>query len=64
MTTNQLFFSIAGLLVTLFGMSVAFFKYYIDAKIDPVAQQVKTLVDYMILHEGKIATLAERTKNL
>jgi len=37
-------------------------KWYIDAKIDPVSQQVKQLVDYMILHEGKIATLEERIK--
>ena len=60
MTTNQLFFSIAGLLIAL----AAFFKYYLDAKVDPIAQQVKLLVDYMILHQGKIATLEERTKNL
>lgn len=63
MTTNQLFFSMAGLMLTLFGIGMAFVKYYIDAKIDPVATQVSHVVSYMILHEGKIATLEERTRN-
>ena len=58
MTTNQLFFAIA----TLIGVFVAFLKHYIDAKIDPIAADVKRLIDYMILHEGKIARLEERTK--
>jgi hypothetical protein len=72
-TNNQVFFAIAGLMVTLFGLAMAFFKYYIDAKVDGsekrldakldgLAKQVDTLVNYMILHEGKIATLEERTK--
>lgn len=64
MSNNQLFFAMAGLMVTLFGLAMAFFKHYIDAKIDPVAAQVRDLVQYMILHEGKIATLEERTKHL
>ncbi len=100
MSNNQLFFSLAGLMLTMFGMAFAFFKYYIDAKIDPVYKyvdtrfdsvdarfdyleakfdakfaaldakfdsvnnQLKFLVDYMILHQGKIAVLEERTKNL
>lgn len=64
MTTNQLFFSIVGIMVTLFGLAISFFKYYIDAKIDPLASQIKQLVDYMVLHEGKISTLEERTKHL
>jgi len=42
--------------------SVGFLKYYIDAKIDPIAKNVDMLVQYMISHEGKIATLEERTK--
>ena len=60
MTTNQLFFAVAGLVVAV----MAFFKYYIDAKIDPVAADVKRLIDYMILHEGKIVGLEERTRHL
>jgi hypothetical protein len=51
-------------MVTLFGLAMAFFKYYIDAKIDPVAKDVAMLVQYMILHEGKIVRLEEKTKNL
>lgn len=35
------------------------FKY-----IDAIKKQVDLLVNYMILHEGKIATLEERTKKL
>jgi hypothetical protein len=58
MTTTQLFFSLVGVM-TAFAATL---KWYIDAKIDPVSQQVKQLVDYMILHEGKIATLEERIK--
>jgi hypothetical protein len=60
MTTNQLFFALAGLMVTLFGL----FKFYLDAKIDPIQAQVKQLIDYMVLHQGKIAALEERTKKL
>lgn len=99
MSTNQMFLSLAGLMVTLFGVALAFVKYYIDARIDAVnaridavnaridgvnvridslstridsleskidylTKQMSDLVNYMILHEGKIATLEERTKNL
>ncbi len=60
MTTNQLFFAVAGLVVAV----MAFFKYDIGAKIDPVAADVKRLIDYMILHEGKIVVLEERTRHL
>jgi hypothetical protein len=60
-STNQVFFSVAGLLVTLFGLGIAFFKYYIDAKLDPIGKNVDMLVQYMISHEGKIARLEERT---
>jgi uncharacterized membrane protein len=64
MSTSQLFFGLTGAMITLMIAFAGFFKYYIDAKIDPIAKQVATLVDYMILHEGKIASLQERTKNL
>ena len=60
MTTNQLFFALSGLMVALFGL----FKFYLDAKIDPMRDQIKQLIDYMVLHEGKIATLEERRKKL
>jgi hypothetical protein len=49
----------AGLIITLAG----FFKYYMDAKVDPIAADVKRLIDFMIPHEGKIAHLEERTKH-
>ena len=55
MTTNQLFLAIAGL----FLAGLAYLKYYLNAKIDPVAKSVDTLVRYMISHEGGIATLEE-----
>ena len=58
MSINQLFFA----LVTVMGVFAGFFKYYLDAKIDPVAKQVDLLVKYMIEHEGKIARLEERVK--
>ena len=62
MSTNQLFFAIGGLMVTLFGIFMAFVKYYIDAKVDPIAADVKLLVTYMIDHESRISRLEERTK--
>jgi hypothetical protein len=55
MTANQLFVSMGGLMITLFSLGMAFFKYYLDAKIDPIAADVKRLLDYMIWHEGEIA---------
>jgi hypothetical protein len=58
MTNNQLFFA----LVTVIFAVAALMKWYIDAKIDPISDNVRRLIDYMILHEGKIATLEERTK--
>jgi hypothetical protein len=61
-TTTQLFFSMAGLFITMFIAGTGFLKYYIDAKIDPVAKNVDTLVQYMVSHEGRIARLEERTK--
>lgn len=64
MTNNQLFFALAGLMLAINGLTAGFLKYYIDAKIDPVGERVNELVQYMILHEGKIATLEERTKKL
>jgi hypothetical protein len=60
MTTTQLFFAMA----TLFLAIAVLMKYYIDAKIDPIASDVKMLVQYMIEHEGKIAVLQEKTKHL
>ncbi len=60
MTTMLAFFSTAGLIIALGG----FLKYYIDAKIDPIQSQMKQLLDYMVLHQGKISMLEERTKKL
>lgn len=60
MSINQL----AGLMITLFIAGVGFIKYYLDAKIDPLREQINLLVNYMIEHQGKIATLEERTKKL
>jgi hypothetical protein len=60
MSTTQLFFALTGVVLACAGA----FKLYLDAKIDPIKDQVDLLVQYMILHEGKIATLQERTKDL
>ena len=59
-TTTQLFFALVAVMCSF----AAGFKLYLDAKINPVAEQVNTLIDNMVLHEGKIGTLQERTKNL
>ena len=107
MSTNQLFFAMAGLILTVVGMGIGFLKYYIDVRFDSVNQrfdavldsvyqrftavnqrfdavldsvdqrftalnqrldsidrQLKTLIDFMMQHEGRIAVLEERTRNL
>lgn len=56
MANVQVFFATAGVMVTLTGLLAGFFKYYLDAKVDPVAKQVDVLVQYMVSHEGKIGT--------
>jgi hypothetical protein len=52
MSTNQLFSALAGLMFTLFVMALGFLK-YLDAKFEPVNSQLKLLIDYMMLHQGK-----------
>ncbi len=59
-----MFLAVAGLNLTSLSIGLGFLKYYIDAKIDPVAKDVAMLVQYMVSHEGKIARLEERAKNL
>lgn len=74
MSTNQLFFAIAGL----FAAGLGFLKYYIDAKVDGVdskftakldglngrldglASDIKTLMKYMIDHSERLAVLETR----
>lgn len=58
MTTTQLFFALVGV----FGVFGGLIKIYVDAKIDPIGADVKRLIDYLILHEGKISRLEERMK--
>jgi len=69
MTNNQMFFAITGLIVSL----AVFFKYYLDAKIDPIyklldakfdpiKEQLDQLIPFMVNHAERIATLEERTK--
>jgi hypothetical protein len=66
MTNTQLFLSLLGVLVALFGSQIIMVKMYVDAKIDgkidPLSKQVDLLVQYMIAHEGKIAVLEDRSK--
>lgn len=62
MTNTQLFFAILGSVTALFVVQSTLLKFYLDAKLEPIAKQVDMLVQYMVLHEGKIAKLEERTK--
>lgn len=57
MSNTQMFFSIVGV----FAAQTTFLTLYLNAKIDPVQKQVDMLVQYMVTHEGKIATLEERS---
>ena len=41
MSTNQLFFAIAGLLVALFGMTITTVKWYLDAKFQAIDDKFK-----------------------
>lgn len=58
MTNTQLFFAIVGV----FAAQTTLLTLYINAKIDPVKDQVNLLVQYMVSHEGRIAVVEERTK--
>lgn len=66
MTTDQLFYRLGGLIVaaalTTSGILATAFKLYLDAKFDPLKNQVDLLVQYMISHEGRISVLEDRTK--
>jgi hypothetical protein len=60
MTTTELF-QIAGLMTVQTGAILTVLILYINAKIDPVKEQVDLVVQYMITHEGKIAVLEDRS---
>lgn len=60
MTTNQLFFALTGVIVTVAGA----LKIYIDSKVDPIAKNVEMLVHYMVQHSERISVLEEKTKKL
>lgn len=62
MTTTQLFFALLASFIAVNGLLIGVLIKYLDAKIDPMAKQVDTLVQYMISHEGRISTLEERTR--
>ena len=62
MTNEQVFFGIAGIMVTLFIAFGGFFKYYLDAKVDPVSKNVDQLVHFMMDHHDRLARVEERTK--
>ena len=66
MTNIQLFLSLLGVIVAVFGSQLVMVKMYVDAKIDgkidPLAKQVDLLVQYMISHEGRLSKVEERTK--
>ncbi len=57
MSTNQLFISLAGLLITLLAMITTFFKWYLDARFGTIDSQLKFLVDHCFDHAERIATL-------
>lgn len=63
MTTTQLFIAVLGAFIAVNGILIGVLIKYLDAKIDPVKKQVDVLVQYMVSHEGRLATLEERTKN-
>jgi hypothetical protein len=63
MTNTQLYLAIGVPLLTNLLAIIGLAK-YMDAKLEPINSQLKFVVDNMMLHHGKIATLEERTKNL
>lgn len=46
------------------AIGVGFVKYYIDAKIDPIAATINELRTYMVDHAERIAGLETKTRNL
>ena len=64
MTISQLFFAMAALFLTSFGLFAGYVKNYIDAKIDPVAKQVDHLVEFMVNYAQRISALETKTSKL
>jgi len=64
MSNEQLFLSLLGTQITISALFAGFLKYYIDAKIDPIAKQMDILTKFIIEHSERIATLEEKTKKL
>lgn len=58
MTTNQLFFALAGLFITLIGLTAGFFKHYIDARFDTVTEKFNTINARFDTLNGKFDTLS------
>jgi hypothetical protein len=59
-SNTQMFLAIAGLVSTEIAVVLAFmFHGFSDLK-----QQINQLIQYMVAHEGRIATVEERTKNM
>ena len=64
MSTNQLFFAMGGLMVTLFGICMASFKYYLDAKIDGVNTKIDAINTRIDAVDTRIDSLAADVKLL
>jgi len=67
MTNIQLFFAIAGVFITTFGLVFGVFASlshkYLEAKFTAIDNQLKFITDHIVLHIDKIARLEERTKD-
>lgn len=75
MTINELFFAISGLFLTVFFGFAAGFKLYLDAKVDPIKEQMEIrfnivdkkldfLLEHFTDHESRLSKQEEKTKNL
>jgi hypothetical protein len=58
MSNTQLFFALAGMFVSVIVAQTLL----LNSRISDLAQNVNNLIQYMVGHGGRIATLEERTK--
>jgi hypothetical protein len=58
MSNTQLFFALAGMFVSVIVAQTLL----LNSRISDLAQNVNNLIQFMVGHEGRIATLEERTK--
>lgn len=62
MSTTQLFIALASLFITVIVAQVATIKWYVDARFNAIDGQLKFLIDHVVTHGERIASLEAKVK--